>query len=178
MSDTPTPHIRELLKDSPKNWGKWGADDEVGSLNYLDAAQVLSAIGCVRSGKVITLQLPMGDPAGDPVWPGRRGCERYQIVDESHWQCGKGPDIPGGSHYADDMISAYLQGSTQYDALGHVWYDGEIYNGYAASTTIGGMAKASVLPIAERGVVGRGVLLDIARLRGKEYLGKGETFTH
>lgn len=176
--DAQTVHIRELLKDSPKNWGKWGADDEVGSLNYLDAGQVLAAAASIRSGKVFTLQVPMADPKGEPVWPGRRGCERYQIIDEGHWDCGKGPDIPGGSHYSDDMISAYSQGSTQYDALGHVWYDGTLYNGYDAKSTIGGMTKASVLPIAEKGVVGRAVLLDIARLRGKDYLDKGETFTH
>ena len=75
-------------------------------------------------------------------------------------------------------MSAFLQGSTQYDALGHVWYGGQLYNGYDANTTIGGMAKASVQPIAEKGVVGRGILIDIARHRGKPALDKGETFNH
>jgi len=178
MCDICTPEIGELLKDAPKNWGKWGPDDEVGSLNYLGAPQVLSALASVRSGKLFTLQVPMADPKGDPVWPGRRGAERYQIIDEGHWIGGKGPQFPGGQHYADDAISAYLQGSTQYDALGHVWYDGQLYNGYDAKTTIGGLQKASVQAIAERGVAGRGVLLDIARLRGKPYLDKGETFSH
>lgn len=173
-----TPEIGELLKDGPSNWGKWGPDDEVGALNYLQAAQVLGAVASVRSGKQFTLQVPMADPKGDPVWPGRRGAERYQIIDEGHWISGKGPQFPGGQHYADDAISAYLQGSTQYDALGHVWYDGQLYNGYDAKTTIGGLQKASVQPIGERGVVGRAVLLDIARLRGKPCLDKGETFSH
>lgn len=171
-------HVTELLRDSPRNWGKWGPDDEVGALNYLEPPQVLAAIASVRSGKIFTLQVPMADPRGDPVWPGRRSAERYQIMDEGHWICGKGPDAPGGMHYSDDAISAYLQGSTQYDALGHVWYDGQLYNGYDARSTIGGQAKASVQAIGERGVAGRGVLLDIARLRGKNYLDKGETFTH
>lgn len=171
-------NVSELLRDSPKNWGKWGPDDEVGALNYLGPEQVLQAIGCVRSGKQFTLQIPMADPRGDPVWPGRRGAERYQIIDEGHWSCGKAAQPPGGQHYADDAISAYLQGSTQYDALGHVWYDGLLYNGYDAKSTIGGLAKASVQPIGEKGVVGRAVLLDIARLRGKPCLDKGETFTH
>jgi len=178
MSATKIGYIGDLLADAPRNWGKWGAEDEVGALNYLDPATILSAVGSIRSGKVFTLQVPMGAPGGDPVWPGRRGCERYQIVDESHWACGKGPEIAGGSHYSDDMISAFLQGSTQYDALGHVWYDGQLYNGYDATSTVGGMTKASVQPIAERGVVGRGLLLDIPRLRNKRFLDKGETFTH
>ena len=72
----------------------------------------------------------------------------------------------------------FLQGSTQYDALGHVWYDGQLWNGYDARSTVDAMDKASVLPIAEKGVVGRGVLVDIARHRGKQWLDKGETFDH
>ena len=81
-------------------------------------------------------------------------------------------------HYADDYLSYFTQGSTQYDALGHVLHDDQIWNGYDAKTTIGGLAKASVMAIADRGVVGRGIRLDIARWRGKDVLAKGETFTH
>jgi kynurenine formamidase len=72
----------------------------------------------------------------------------------------------------------FLQGSTQYDALGHVWYDRQLWNGYDARTTVGTLDKASVLPIAEKGVVGRGVLIDMARHRGKQWLDKGETIDH
>ena len=61
---------------------------------------------------------------------------------------GEAPAFPGGLHYADDKIDAFLQGSTQYDALGHVWYGGKIWNGYDARTTVGGLDKASVEPIA------------------------------
>jgi kynurenine formamidase len=178
MSQTEAPYVGDLLEHSPTNWGKWGPDDEVGALNYLGPNEVLAAVRLVRSGKVFTLQVPMGAPGGDPVWPGRRGCERYQLLDEGHWLSGKGPVFAGGLHYADDAMSAFLQGSTQYDALGHVWYGGKLYNGYDANTTIGGMAKASVQPIAEKGVVGRGVLIDVARHRGKAALDKGETFNH
>ncbi|WP_239153938.1 cyclase family protein [Amycolatopsis sp. FDAARGOS 1241] len=71
-----------------------------------------------------------------------------------------------------------MQGSTNYDALGHVWYDDRLYNGYDADTTIGGLVRDSILPIAEHGVVGRGVLADLARHRGKRYLASGETYTH
>ena len=68
MADVPS--MRELLGDNPpQNWGKWGSDDEVGSLNYLDPAQVLRGVASVRDGQVFTLQCPMGHPHG----PGRRG---------------------------------------------------------------------------------------------------------
>jgi kynurenine formamidase len=173
-----TKNVAELLADAPKNWGRWGDDDEIGALNFLTVAEVLRGVAHVRSGSVYTLQRLIGDPKGDPCWPGRSPATRTMIVDEASWDAPGAPTFPGGVHYADDKIDAFLQGSTQYDALGHVWYDGKIWNGYDARTTVGGMDKASVEPIAQRGVVGRGVLLDMARFRGKENLDKGETFTH
>ena len=182
MSETPTtptpPYLGDLLKDAPSNWGKWGPDDEVGSLNYLGPEQVIAAARLVTSGKTFTLQRLIGDPKGDPVWPGRTPAERTQILDESNWDGDDGPAYPGGLHYADDKISAFLQGSTQYDGLGHVWFGGQIWNGYDARTTIGGLEKASVEPLAQRGIVGRAVLLDMARFRGKDNLDPAETFTH
>ena len=178
MTQTTAPDMTEVLADAPTNWGKWGDDDEVGSLNYLGPEQVLAAVSLVRQGKVFTLQRLIGDPKGDPVWPGRSPAERTMLLDESTWDGADAPQFPGGLHYADDKIEAFLQGSTQYDALGHVWYDGKIWNGYDARSTVGGMKKASVEPIAQRGIVGRAVLLDMARYRGKRNLDKGETFTH
>ena len=175
---TDAPDLTDLLADSPSNWGKWGDDDEVGALNYLGPEQVVAAASLISSGKVFTLQRLIGDPKGDPVWPGRTPAERTQILDESSWDGDDAPAFPGGLHYADDKINAFLQGSTQYDALGHVWYGGQIWNGYDARTTVGGLDKASIQPIAEKGVVGRAVLLDMARFRGKPTLEAAETYTH
>jgi len=176
MTEIPT--MDEVLKEAPKNWGKWGEEDEVGALNYLTTEEVFRGVRHIKSGTVFTLQRLIGDPKGDPVWPGRAPAEKTMILDESSWDGDGAPQFPGGLHYADDKISAFLQGSTQYDALGHVWYGGQLWNGYDARTTVGGLDKASVAPIAERGIVGRGILLDIARFRGKENLDKAETFTH
>src|SRR3712207_8851321 len=52
-----------------------------------------------------------------------------QILDESTWDSPDAPQYPGGLHYADDKINAFLQGSTQYDGLGHVWYGGKNLKG-------------------------------------------------
>jgi kynurenine formamidase len=141
---------------------------------------VLRGAQHIRTGDVFTLQIQMGrsDGPGDPLWPGRRAMEKKMELDESTWDGDGAPQFPGGLHYADDTAVLFLQGSTQYDALGHVWYDDQIWNGYDSKTTIGGLAKASVLPIAEKGVVGRGILLDMARFRGKDVLDVAETFTH
>jgi kynurenine formamidase len=179
MVDTAAPSFAELFADYPRNWGRWGPDDEIGGLNFLTADTVVAAAGLVRRGKVFTLQLPMADPAGDPAWPGARSKpQRVNVIDKGHYLSGKLPGAPGGIEGCDDMIVCYLQGSTQYDSLGHTWFGDQIYNGYDARTTIGGMTKASILPIAKRGVVGRGVLFDIARHRGKTNLERGETYSH
>jgi kynurenine formamidase len=175
---TEVPTMDEALRGAPKNWGKWGEEDEVGALNYLTAEEVFRGVRHIKSGTVFTLQRLIGDPNGDPVWPGRTPAEKTMILDESSWDGDGAPQFLGGLHYADDKISAFLQGSTQYDALGHVWYGGQLWNGYDARSTVGGLDKASVAPIAERGVVGRGILLDLARFRGKENLDKAETFTY
>jgi kynurenine formamidase len=172
------PNMGELLDQLPKNWGRWGAEDELGGLNYLTAAEVLRGVAAVRQGKTFTLQVQMGAPEGDPIWPGRTGPKRVNTMDRGHYLCGKGVPLTGDAEYADDMITMYTHGSSQYDALGHMWYGDQIYNGYPAETTSGQMTKASVLPLAERGIVGRGILIDMARHRNKESLEKGETFTH
>ncbi|MEV6259986.1 cyclase family protein [Streptomyces sp. NPDC051784] len=169
-----------LGPETPSNWGKWGPDDELGSLNYLDAAAALRGLREVKRGQTFTLQVQMGrtEGLGDPVWPGRQAIKRENVLDESSWDSPGAPIAAGGMHYADDKAELFLQGSTQYDALGHLWYDGKIWNGYDARSTVGAMQKASVLPIAEKGVVGRAVLVDMARFRGKKWLEPGETFDH
>lgn len=180
VSDDPQSQItfEELLRDAPKNWGRWGDDDEVGALNFLTPDVIVAATRSVRQGKVFTLQVKMANPEGDPISPGRTPAQRAMVMDESQFSAGKATPWPGGLKWADDLLFCFPQGTTQYDALGHAWYGDQIWNGYDAKTTHGGLAKASVLPIAERGVVGRGVLLDMARHRGKDTLDHGEWFTH
>jgi kynurenine formamidase len=168
--------LEGLLADAPKNWGRWGDDDEIGCLNYLTPDEVLRGVRHIKSGRVFTLGTPIGSPGGDPVWPGRSAATRLMTQDRSHYLAGKLKPLPGGLEYADDYITAFLQGSSQYDALGHTWYGDKIYNGYDASTTTGGLAKCGVDKIAKRGVVGRGVLIDMARHRGKKALDRGETY--
>jgi len=78
----------------------------------------------------------------------------------------------GPMRFNDDYIIMPLQGSTQWDALSHVYYDGYLYNGYPASAvTSFGATKDSIDQVAERGmIVSRGVLLDVAQHRGVKYL--------
>ncbi|MCY4387044.1 MAG: cyclase family protein [Desulfurellaceae bacterium] len=166
--------LTELLKDAPQNWGRWGADDELGSLNFLTQAEVLRGVRAVQNGKVFTLQVRMCHPDGDPGYKGRSQPSRMMVMDKGHYLSGKAQPFPGGIEYADDVMMTNLQATTQYDALGHVWFDDKLYNGYDARTTMGGgLSKDSILPVAERGVVGRGVLLDVARYKNLPHLSAG-----
>ena len=177
VSADPIP-VARLLENAPKNWGKWGDRDEVGALNYLTTGEVLRGVNSVRQGRVFTLQVPINHPGGDPVWPGRPQAVRTSTMDKGYYARGEGVNCPGHAEYADDVISMPLQGSTQYDALGHFWCEDRLWNGYDAATTEGSLKIADVAAIGERGVCGRGILIDMARHRGKDELDKGETFDH
>src|ERR1700758_4098685 len=85
QTTTSIPTMNEVLTEAPKNWGRWGPDDEVGCLNYLTPDEVLRGVRHVKQGKVHTLMVMMGNPKGDPVWPGRRGAERLMVMDEGTW---------------------------------------------------------------------------------------------
>ncbi len=165
------------LGDLPTNWGRWGAEDEVGALNFLDAKEVLRGMTAARSGKVFPIGLPIADPRGDPVWPGRVETLRYNTQDKGTYLYGKTKPFAGGVEYADDMSVMFLQGTTHFDALGHEWIDDKIYNGYPADSTVDRLSRASVNAIASRGVVGRGVLIDMAKHRNKPHLDRGESFS-
>ena len=171
------PHFDEVLKDAPSNWGRWGADDEVGALNFLTSESVLRGLQSVKAGRVFTLGTPIAGEEGEPVWPGRSQAIRLNTRDRASYTSGRLEAFPGGLEYADDMVNMYLQGTTHFDGVGHAWYGDQIYNGYSADETIDGLSKASVLPIAQRGVVGRAVLIDVARFKGKPHLERGEAFT-
>jgi len=159
----------DTLEDAPSNWGKWGEDDECGAINYLDEAEVLRGIQAVEHGRTFTLGVPLGRKGGDPMVADRDQIQHYMSRDRGSYEAGK--DVPGGERQsADDVMILPVHGTTHVDALGHFWYADEMYNGFDPNTTKGGLDRLSIEPIAERGVVGRGVLLDIARHRGVDSL--------
>lgn len=165
------------LDGAPTNWGRWGPGDEVGCLNFLGSAEVLAGVASVRQGKVITLGSELCRPNGDLTSPGRTTNMRLTSVDKGHFVNSMMTRYANGGEWADDFLLLYAHGSTHIDALGHFWSGDAIYNGRSADSTLGGLTYASVSAIAERGIVGRGILLDIARYRGVDYLGPGEAVT-
>jgi kynurenine formamidase len=168
--------LRRLLADAPNRWGHWGADDEIGALNYLTADEVKRGLATVRHGRTFTLGVPIATQEGDAVFPGRWPAKHFMVADKAGFENGHWQPLAGGLEFADDYVTGFAQAGTHCDALGHMWFDDTLWNGYPAATTNGGMTRAGIEPIAKRGIVGRGVLLDLARFRGKPFLDRGETF--
>lgn len=153
------------------NRGRWGAEDRIGTLNHLTPARVAAAAAAVREGRIIDLGLAVGATGIQTGMGGRSN--------PVHLMSMTPPDFRGRHDrmvVADDFIFMALQSVTQWDGLGHVGYDDLLYNGVPASSvsTIAGSSELSIEQIAAKGVAGRGVLLDIAALRGVDRLRAGE----
>ncbi|MSP43620.1 MAG: cyclase family protein [Alphaproteobacteria bacterium] len=167
------------------NWGKWGPNDQIGTLNYITPAKIASATATAKQGKIFPLSIPV-DAYGPQGASGfRRNPIHIMSVDGGDESAARFLEGWGGAteaqmvamtkgpmRFTDDFIIMPLQGSTQWDALSHVYYDGQLYNGYpAASVTSFGATKDSIDQVAGRGqIVSRAVLLDVARHRKVEYL--------
>ncbi|MDX2171254.1 MAG: cyclase family protein [Deltaproteobacteria bacterium] len=164
--------VRELGKQL-SNWGRWGADDERGTLNFITPEVVQRAAGLVRRGAVFSLGLPFGSE-GPQIGQGGR-------VNPLHLMTAVDQKLPGnypdGFRYADDVMVLPLQCATQWDSLAHVHYDGLLYNGFPAATTTAAGASKNGIDKVGAGVVSRGVLLDIARLHGVPRVKPGTPIT-
>jgi kynurenine formamidase len=171
------PDPRELYRRGPRDWGRWGPDDEIGRANLLTPATVLEAAASIRTGRRFSLALPINNPSGDPALPGRPPTEHRMLRDHSDYIAGNAVDGEGGLRSTDDWLGLACHGTTHLDALGHA-YEGELlWNGHPATSTIGGLGLADVSAIGARGVVGRAILVDLPRVRRMPRLPRGEHIT-
>ena len=160
--------VRELAKQV-SNWGRWGAEDERGTLNFITPEVVKRAAGLVRRGQVFSLGLPFG-AEGPQIGQGGRVNPMHVMTAVDQKLPG---DYPDGFRYADDLLVLPLQCATQWDSLAHVHYDGKMYNGFPTGTTSSAGAAKNGIDKVGAGVVSRGVLLDIARLKGVPRIAPG-----
>lgn len=163
-----------VYDDSPREWGRWGAGDQLGRANLLTPDRVLAATSCIRTGRRHTLALPLDDPAGDPGLPGRPSTDHRMLRDHGDYRCGRVPESVGGGRSTDDWLGIACHGTTHLDALGHAYAGDELWNGVDAATTEGGLRHADIAALAEKGVVGRAVLVDVPRYRGVDRVERGE----
>jgi kynurenine formamidase len=143
-------------------WGRWGEMDERGALNHITPETTKRAAGLVRSGTVVSLAQPLSSRMPMPAH--RTGVQHFLGRDGGDYAAGA--RRPGGFQFAEDTVVMPLHVGTHIDALCHAWYDDQLYNGFPGSGTRSttGAARCgidSMGPIATRGV-----LLDVAAMRG------------
>src|SRR5688572_7700239 len=130
------------------NWGRWGADDELGTVNLITPAVRKAAAALVTEGFSVSLSRRLNDTAA---------------VDNPAPFIDKLPAGPAGGQFNTDEFALPVHGfgSTHVDALSHVFYQGKMYNGVPMPSTVtGGRRKLSVDALAS-GVLSRGVIVDI-----------------
>ncbi len=164
--------VRTIAKQV-SNWGRWGAEDERGTLNFITPDVVRRAATLVRTGHVFSLGLTFG-AEGPQIGQGGRVNPMHLMTAVDQKLPG---DYPDGFRYADDVLVLPLQCATQWDSLAHVHYDGQLYNGHAAATTSSAGAAKNGIDKVGAGIVSRGVLLDIARLTGVPRVAPGTAIT-
>ncbi|MEU0370690.1 cyclase family protein [Streptomyces sp. NPDC006283] len=156
--------LYERLRDATRT------DDPRGALRHLTPERVVAAAAEVRSGRTVSLAAPVETRPGpdnpEPAVHRMTGPDTGDI----------GAD---GLHFAVDRIAMNVHGDadSHLDALCHVLYNGELYNGVSASSVTPEGALALTVDLVRDGIVGRGVLLDIPRLRGVPWLEPGDHVT-
>ena len=179
-----TPDIATVRELSQRytNWGRWGDDDEIGTLNHVTPDKVVAAAGLVRSGRIVTMGLPYDDEG-----PQTGGFKRFNPI---HLMIRDGSDAVADNTIrefygnndrylrgTDDIIIMPLQSGTQWDALAHIIFEGHIYNGYEAREVSSRGARVCDVRRGVDRMVGRGVLLDVPASKDLPWLEPGYAIT-
>jgi len=156
MTDHPLPSEEEVLGyfERYSNWGRWGPDDNAGTINLITPEKRREAAQLVRSGRTVSLAYPLNTVGGPGNW---NPAQHYMRV---------GPEA--SADYIGLLYHGYA--TTHIDALCHIFYDGKMYNGRPASEVTPVGAKAGAVDAWANGIMTRGVLIDIPRFRGEPHV--------
>jgi kynurenine formamidase len=159
----------DRLYEEVKSWKRWGVDDERGSLNNANAERVVHAARLVRSGRTVSLARTLDTtPGPDNQKPAL------------HYMTQLGDTEISEPRVNMDFIGTDFHGKsvTHIDALCHCNFRGQLYNGVSATDAISskGASFGSVMALRD-GIVSRGVLMDVPRAQGKEWLEAGTAVT-
>jgi kynurenine formamidase len=148
------------------NWGRWGADDVLGTMNFLDDAKRREGAALVRRG--VSFSLSQRFDADGPQKGWRRRTNPVHTMLDTGTDAERGVQgFPHGIGGADDVIAMPLQASTQWDGLGHIFDHGNAWNGRRAGDVVTSMGDGvtGIETVADR-IAGRGVLLDVGSVIG------------
>lgn len=153
----------EAIFERVKNWGRWGAADERGALNFITPEVRRRAAATVQDGVVVSCALPLNTVSSaensSPV--------QHFVV--------RGGDVENATGSADYFaIAPHGMAHTHLDALCHIFWRGQMYNGFPAAAVLSTGATRNAITAGEQGIVSRGVMLDIAALKGLDWLEPGD----
>jgi kynurenine formamidase len=154
------------LLEKVSNWGRWGRDDQRGALNFITNEKRAAAARLVESGESVSLCVPLATrPSRDNPRPVTHLMIRSGIVGH-----------PLGSSGAADYFAIEPHGlaTTHLDALCHHFWRGRMYNGFDMNEVDFQGAHKCAIDVCREGIVSRGVLLDIAKIRGVEWIEPGD----
>ena len=165
MPTTLTKPDVDRIAGEVRNWGRWGPDDERGTLNLISDEKRAAALALIQGTQVVSCALPL---------PVRPGPSNFNPVAHQMLQAGDAATDEGLSWTADYFAMApHGMATTHMDALCHVISNGKIYNGYDRSEVRSTGARKNSIMSAKDGIVGRGVLLDVPALKGLDWLEPG-----
>ncbi|HEY3776051.1 MAG TPA: PfkB family carbohydrate kinase [Solirubrobacteraceae bacterium] len=144
--------LRTTPGECPSAWSLFGKGDRVGLLNLQTPARIAAAARLVSSGEMYSLNAPI-DAIDPPMY--ERGAPRLELLVEDD-----------GAAIDDHLDNFYPQGSSQWDSLAHFAYRRGVFFGGAGVADVRAGRAATIDAWAERGIAGRGVLLDIEELLG------------
>lgn len=148
-----------------RNWGRWGADDERGTLNLLTPARTAAAATLVRDGRSVSAAL---DLAKTPSLDNPHPADHHMLTAGD--ARAENP-LVGFEQSTDYLgVACHGMGVTHVDALCHIFVDGHMYNGVPASEVRSTGARRNAVTTMADGVCGRGVLLDLPRVQGVDWL--------
>lgn len=163
----------EELAERYRNWGRWGADDVAGTLNFITPEKIVEAAQLVRKGVVFSLALPL-----DQTGPQTGGFGR---INPLHFMTQDGGDVALGAQdaydvvrWTDDALYVGSHSSTHWDSLAHIFHEGKMYNGHGLEAVTSSGARTNGVESFRSRMVSRGVLLDLPRYKGRPWLDPGE----
>jgi kynurenine formamidase len=147
-------------------WGRWGDEDELGALHFLTPERIAAAATLVREGVGVSLSLPWNTHLG----------EHNPMPADHHMTALASAAKPQHVQFIKDYVGIdyHNDGHTHIDALCHVAYDDLLYNGQSEGAVTPDGATINSIEVLKNGLIGRGVLLDIPRLRSVPWLEPGE----
>ena len=154
------------LYEKLSNWGRWGKEDQCGALNFITDARRAAAAKLVRSGEAVSLALPLATiAAADNPTP------VTHLMVQAGFDSHEMPLPYAGDYFA---IAPHGMANTHLDALCHVFYKGRMYNGFDAAEVGSHGANRCAIDVARTGIIGRGVLLDIPKVRKIDWIEPGD----